>query len=104
MKRMETITNESLLTDILGHKPSRGEILNILKKVKDSGMSVIEAAQKEGYLEFLQEQDGKLSQVCSRVQYGSIEDYRKAHPYRKVVILSTPDNKSNKNTEENGSK
>jgi hypothetical protein len=78
---------ENKLSEILGHEPGRGQRLEFLKQVKETGKSIQEVASNYQLPElFIKDSAGLIEFKGERM---TPEQFKEKHPFIKFVTIST---------------
>lgn len=84
------------LTEILGYEPGRGQRLEFLKQVRDTGKSIQEIASMYQMSEIFIDKNN-TGMIETKEGEMSIKDYQTKHPYKKIVIIKTHKNNDSNN-------
>lgn len=75
------------LTEILGYEPGRGQRLEFLKQVQETGKSIQEVASNYAMPEIHIKDDTGMIEVEG--QKITPEEFEAKHPYKKIVTIGT---------------
>jgi kynurenine formamidase len=84
-------SKKDLMTEILGFEPSRGQRIEILKTVKETGRSIEEITAERSMPEMgILDAEGKFSFNGEKV---TTEEYHKRKPFNRLVLITRSSNR-----------
>ena len=78
------------LSEILGYQPSRGQRLEFLKKVQETGKSIQEVASEYQMPDlYIKDENGMIEVAGVKM---TPSQYQEKHPFKKIVTIATKNN------------